>query len=134
MNKNSFVVKASGKKQVRIYFAQAEPLTACVAKITEREGEEVKHTVIAQGYAIHNPKDKWDELTGKQRAFGRMKADCFSSENVFTTTTTTMVEGYCGMLGKIECIVNFGNDSIPTEHEIEHAFYEWMKWYKSEEK
>jgi len=44
-----FVVKVQGKQTVHVYFAQTAPLTACVAKITIRDGEEVKHRVIAQG-------------------------------------------------------------------------------------
>jgi len=124
MDKNHFAVRAQGRQTVHVYFSQTEPLTSCVAKITIRDGEEIKHKIIAQGASFFNPKDKWDEMTGKRKAFGKMK------ENLGSEKPTLVFYGD-GLTSYTICELaqypRVSEKLLPTEREFEKAFFEWMK-------
>ena len=122
MDKNHFAVKVEGKQKVDVYFAQTAPMTSCVAKITIRDGEEVRHIVVAHGEAIHNPKDAWDAMIGKRKAFGKMK-DNLS----FPVIETCGTFSFRGMIYHAAVQTKYYGKPLPTEREFERAFYEWMK-------
>jgi len=127
MEENHFVVKAEGKQKVDVYFAQSAPLTSCVAKITTRDGEVVKHRVVAHGETIHNPKDKWDELVGKRKAFGKMKENLPFPIQLVENTSFVFNGIEFNVVGSVEHEDGRKEKPLPTERDFERAFYEWMK-------
>lgn len=113
MDSNHFVVKAKGKIPVDVYFAQANPLTCCVCRITQqhKKGKEVKHIFLGGALSFCNPTDTWDEWIGKQKAFGRMKEWMKTHDD-------------CS-------IISFKRD-LPNSREFERAYWEWYSQFKEE--